>query len=78
MNYSTEPDTKIGYFLKMNITLVLCATKSNHNFQNMLTFVDLVDEIVLYDTGMIIEEINAIKNVFKQKLVIHIKNTFTM
>lgn len=61
----------------MKITLVLCATKSNHNYQGMKTFVDLADNVILYDTGMTNEESNTIKNMFKDKSVIHVKKTFT-
>lgn len=60
----------------MKISLVLCLTHSAHKFNCLKSYKDIVDEVIIYDTGLLPKELNKIKNIFKDTTVIHEKDTF--
>lgn len=60
----------------MHNTLVLCATESNHDFENLKTYVNLVNSVVIFDTGLRNDEVHLIKSVFHEKKLIHIFSEF--
>lgn len=56
--------------------LVLCATKSNHTFENLKSYLNVVDYVILYDTGLSQKELNAINDIIKYKEKIYIRTEF--
>lgn len=60
----------------MIVTLILCLTESNHNFENLLTFVGLIDNVLLYDTGLTKKEVDLLYSYFKDVKITHIIKKF--
>lgn len=58
------------------ITLIVCSTFSNHNYDNLKSYKNIVDSVLLYDTGMTMKEVEIVKEIFNDISFTHLEKVF--
>jgi hypothetical protein len=58
-----------------SVCLVLCLTTSNHEFKNLESYKAIVNNVVIYDTGLTAEELTKVRSMFKK--AIYVRSQFT-